>query len=216
MRQRPPSDGSPDSLDLVRRAQRGDLEALDRLFARYYPRVLAIVRVRLGSALRERMESSDVLHAALIDAVRSFDRFEPRDAASMTHWLARIVENCIRESARRERAAARDPAWERAFAHLATSRSSLNWEPAAATESAGSEVQARERRAQLEACLAELEEAHREVLLLRHYAEAPWESVAEIMGHPSPDAARMLHARALNALRKSLQKRGVHDFSALL
>jgi DNA-directed RNA polymerase specialized sigma24 family protein len=63
--------------------------------------------------------------------------------------------------------------------------------------------------------LAELEEAHREVLLLRHYAGASWERTAELMGHPSPDAARMLHARALNALRKSLRRRGVHDFTSL-
>jgi len=69
------SDPITRSLDLVLRAQQGDTDALNRLFERYYGRVQRIVRLRLGSRLREKVESGDILQETFIAAVRSLEDF---------------------------------------------------------------------------------------------------------------------------------------------
>src|SRR5262249_1015540 len=83
------------SLDLVLRAQEGDREALNRLIERYYERVRRIGRLRLGSHLREMVDSGDILQETFITAVRLFDDFEMREEASLINWLARLAERQI-------------------------------------------------------------------------------------------------------------------------
>jgi DNA-directed RNA polymerase specialized sigma24 family protein len=61
----------------------------------------------------------------------------------------------------------------------------------------------------VEACLAELPEEYRELILLRNYAGASWESVAEETGRPSAAAARMMHARAMVELGKLVRAGGI-------
>jgi DNA-directed RNA polymerase specialized sigma24 family protein len=58
----------------------------------------------------------------------------------------------------------------------------------------------------VQAALAQLSERHRELILLRDYAGSSWEAIADELGLPSPDAARMLHARALVKLGALLRK----------
>jgi len=193
-----------ESLDLVRRAQNGELPALDRLFERYYPRVRKIVRLRLAGSLGPHLDADDVLHEALVRAIRGFDHFEVRDNASLTDWLARIVENCIRELARAGRTLKRDRAREQALEHVRASISSgsLCFEPAAEAPLPDEDAGAREESERLEAALAELPEHYREAIIARHYVGASWEQAAEMLGRPSPDAARMLYGKALLELRK--------------
>ena len=52
-------------------------------------------------------------------------------------------------------------------------------------------------------------EQYRELILLRNYAGASWESVAEETNRPSAAAARMMHARAVVELGKLLREAGV-------
>ena len=87
------------TIDLVRRAHDGDSQALQSLFGRYYERVRRMVRLRLGAALRHRMDSGDILQETFLEALRTFDRFEMRDQGSFINWLARLAENRIRDAA---------------------------------------------------------------------------------------------------------------------
>ena len=66
----PRTPAAEDSFELIRRAQNGEEPAYDRLFERYYERVHAIVRKRLGPALRGDVESLDIVQDAMVDAVR--------------------------------------------------------------------------------------------------------------------------------------------------
>ena len=83
------------SLDLVRSAQAGSDVALDRLFSRYYERVRRVVRMRLGRKLRGALESGDILQETFAVAVKSFDRFEMREEASLINWLSKLAERQI-------------------------------------------------------------------------------------------------------------------------
>ena len=79
-----PSESMPCRLDLIRRAQAGEHEALELVFARYYAPVRAYVSRRLGPILRLEVESLDIMQETFLIAVEQFDRF-------LKAWIAARV-----------------------------------------------------------------------------------------------------------------------------
>ena len=201
------------SIELVRRAQAGEPEALDRLFERYYPRVRAIVRTRLGQELRAALESQDLIQETFLAAVEGFDRFELHGEASLVNWLARLAETQIRDAARRGAAAKRDRRRERALEALRASWSSgrLAFAPAISVELPPALVADEEEQALVEAGVAELEAEGREVMLLRHWVGASWREIAAELGLATERAARVAHARALIDLGLRLRRQGLRE-----
>jgi RNA polymerase sigma-70 factor (subfamily 1) len=193
-----------DSFALFRQAQAGELTAFDRLFGRYYNRVHAIVRARLGPGLRRELESDDILNEAMIQAIQGFDKFEVSSKSKLIALFAGIVENRIKAAARHARAAKRNRAVERALDHVQTSLSngSIRLEPIADTSLPIEKAAKGEQRSRLHEAMAQLSDDQRRAIALREYAEASWQEIAEELGQPTPDAARMFHARALVQLKK--------------
>lgn len=194
-----------DALELLRRAKDVGLPepersaALGRLLAHYERRLLRIVRLRLGARLRSSLESGDIVQETFLRAVAAFDDFEPRGEAELLSWLARIAERAILAEVDRRRAAKR-----------AVEPQTLTDAPAA-RPGPGTQVAERERHEILENCIAQLPEAQREVVIWRDYLGASWEEVARALDRPSPDAARMLHAKALITLGKLMRRHGVRE-----
>ena len=56
---------------LVRRAKSGEQAALGELFARYYPRVRKIVRLRLGEHLLGVVDATDILQETFVAAIKT-------------------------------------------------------------------------------------------------------------------------------------------------
>lgn len=196
------------TLDLVNAAQKGDRIALERLLARYQERVGRIVRLRLGPALRQQLESGDIVQQVLLDAFRSLDRYETRDEAGFLAWLAGIAEHRIRDAVEYHTSEKRDPARMQPLeAHDADSSPprSAPVDPATTPPESASRAEQVDR---LEACLAELPEADRELVVLRDYIGLSWAEVAERVGCPSPDAARMRHAGVLIHLGRRMRAAG--------
>jgi RNA polymerase sigma factor (sigma-70 family) len=120
-------DSETKSVELVRRAQGGELPALNRLFERYYDRVRKIVRMRLGPNLGKYVETEDILQETFIAAVHSFDRFEVRDDAGLILWLSKIAEHQIQNAAAYHGAQKRDRRREVALRHVQDSVASWSW-----------------------------------------------------------------------------------------
>jgi len=203
-------DGRPDpdltvTIDLLRSAQKGDKEALNRLLERYYERVRSIVRLRLGSRLRQRVESSDILQETFIAAVESFDHFELRDEASFINWLAKIAERQVLAAADHHNAQKRNPSREVSL-HRDDENSDLRIDPVASGLLPPDQLANREQTAMVEACIATLPEAYRELIILRNYAGASWDVVAAQTQRPSAAAARMMHAKAIVELGKAVRR----------
>jgi len=197
------------SIDLVRRAQDGDLGAFNRLFARYYDRVRRVVRLRLGPGLRGVLESGDILQETFVAAVQAFEHFEVREEAGLIDWLSRIAERRIKVAARHARALKRDRRREVAIDHIRGSITSgeIAIEPAATITLPGEKAMKAEAIELLEEGIAELKEEYREVILQREYCGASWETIAHQMQSPSANASRMLHARAMVELGKRVRRR---------
>ena len=193
------------TLALVHAAQGGDRVALERLLARYQERVRRIVRLRLGPGLRSQLESADILQQVLLDAFRSLDRYEARDEAGFLAWLAGIAEHRIRDAVDYHASDKRDAA--RVQPLTRDTDSSTPSDPLADPQSAPPETASRaEQVERLEACLAELPEADRELVILRDYVGLSWAEVAERTGSPSPDAARMRYAAVLVQLGRQMRQ----------
>lgn len=206
------SDPITRSLHLVARAQEGDRQALERLLERYYPRVLQVVRIRLGSRLRESLDSGDIVQDTLCAAIRAFPSFEMRDEASLMHWLAKLVERQIFAQADYHGAAKRaaalrvpldaSPSGSQSTGHVGQQHADTATTPL-------DRLQNEEERGLLLRAMDELEPDLRELIVQRNYLGASWETIAELTGSPSAAAARMRHARAKLELAKRLRALGL-------
>ena len=198
------SDDLAQSIQLIRLAQSGDREAMNQICARYYERVRAIVRRRLGPRLRLAVESVEIVQETFLAAVHDFDRFEVRDNARLINWLARIAENRIHEARR-----GLDRKREVQLLHLRSSLSSgdLVLDPAASITLPVDHAIREEEGSIIERCLDELRPEYREVISLRMQTGGSWEAIAEMIESNSADAARMLYARAIQALTLLVGKR---------
>jgi len=168
-----------------------DNEAIDRLYQRYAPRLLSYIRLKIGRRLREKMESGDILQAALLKSYQHLDEFRGSNGRALMAWLAKIAEREIVDRAdyhgRQRRATGLEsPIDDRS-------------EIAARVRSALSQVILNERASELEAAIESLSDAHREVILLRKFEELSFPDISRRLGK-SEDACRMLFARAMTAL----------------
>jgi RNA polymerase sigma-70 factor, ECF subfamily len=186
-----------ESTVLLFRARAGSADALNELYARYGPRLLSIIRLRMGPGIRPETDSRDILQATLLKSFERLEQFNGADGRSLMGWLARIAENEIRDQADRQGRQRRDKAREEPLdpalpvtAHMRTAVSQLIVD---------------EETERLERAIATLEEAHREAILLRKLEELSYAEMAARLGR-SEDACRMLVARAMVALTLLLQE----------
>jgi RNA polymerase sigma-70 factor (ECF subfamily) len=186
--------------DLIARARAGSPEALDLLYDRSAARLLAFIRLRLGPALRQRLESRDILQAAMLRSLERIRQFDGRETRSWMAWLARIAENEIRDRADFQGRQRRDAAREMPLDPL-DDAAPLR----AITRSALTRVIQDEESRRLEAAIDSLSEPHREIILLRAFQELPFGEIARRLGK-SEDACRMLMARAMTALTMKMSE----------
>ena len=187
------------SLDLLRRAQDGDGAALNDLIGRYYDRVRPIVRARLGAGLRRRVDSGDILQNTFATVLKTYDRFEVNDEASLISWMAKIAERQILDEHDRQHAKKRRSDRE---VELDASGDEPRVDLPAPGAMPDESVERREQSAILEDALGDLPDLYRELILLRDYAGYSWDQVAELTERPSAAAARMMHAQARIELGK--------------
>jgi RNA polymerase sigma-70 factor (ECF subfamily) len=173
-------------------------EALERVYERSAPRLLAFIRLRMGRTLRSKMESRDILQVTLMKSFQHLDDFKGSDTQSLGAWLARIAEREIADRVdfhqRQRRNAAREGPLDDGVMVPAPVKSALT------------QAILDEKARQLEAAMDTLSDAHREIILLRKFEELSFGEIARRLGK-SEDACRMLLARAMVALTLAMNDR---------
>jgi RNA polymerase sigma-70 factor (ECF subfamily) len=89
----------PDSAErrrLLERAQAGDAEAREQLVARHRPFLHQVVALRFDPRLRTRVDPSDVVQEAQLDAFRRLPDYLRRRPMPFRLWLRCFVENLAR------------------------------------------------------------------------------------------------------------------------
>lgn len=183
---------------LFEQARRGSRNAVGAIFERYGGRLHALIRLRLGPHLRCRVESRDILQETLLKAFRGFERFDGSGSTSIMAWLGTIARDEICDQAdfygRKKRDAARETTLD---AHVAGVADEIRSE--------ASRLELQEDSERLEKAIDSLDEAHREVILMRSFEELSFPEIGERLGK-SPDACRMLLARAMTALTLKMRE----------
>jgi RNA polymerase sigma factor (sigma-70 family) len=194
-----PTAATPESTTLLlRRARSGDARAYETLHARYAPRLQRWARGRMPESVRDGMETVDLVQDAFAQLFRHIDQFVPRWKGAMHAYLRRVVLNRIRDQIRR--AEVRDRAVEEAGILLASEPSPLAY------------AIGREALERYEVALSKLPELDREAVVARLEMDCSYEEIADVLGKPSPDAARMTVKRALVRLARDME--GIRDVEA--
>lgn len=197
--------------DVVNRAVAGDDVALEEVFIRRRDPLRRMVQFRMDHRLQGRLDASDVLQEAFLEATRRIGDYRTDPAVPFLVWLRFLVAEQLTTHHRRHLGVqARDPGRE----------ISLYGGPMPAASSAAlaahlvghltspSEAAVRvERTLRLQEALNEMDEVDREVLALRHFEQLSRSETAEVLGI-SEGAAGKRYLRALQRLKGILVERG--------
>ena len=196
---------NPTTVRLLARFKSGDQEALNELYKRYFDRMLAVVRLRMGPVLRTKLEDVDIVQEAFMASLKGLESFAYRTEGDFFHWLCSVTENRIRDLADYFGAAKRNIAKETPLQPVRPSAKSVFGpiNDLATFTSPATKVAKAEEIHRLEQAIDTLPERQREALLLVRYEHLTFAEAALSMGK-SPQAVKMLVARAIIALGKSL------------
>ena len=195
-----------DTEELLDRASQGDGEARQRLLARHRHRLRQMVTVRLDRRLAARLDPSDIVQDALVDAARGLDDYLRDRPVPFYPWLRRfawerLVEVNRRHLQARRRSVARE---ERLEWHLPDqSARALAERLFDKGTSPSGRLMSQELRDRVQAALDQLEPRDREVLVLRYLEQLSTAESAAALGI-SIGAVKMRHLRALQRLRADL------------
>ena len=192
---------------LVEKAQAGDVDALNDLFARYYEIMLDMARRRLGARLRTKEDPADLAQTTFREAHRDFKSYNYRGEGSLLAWLIQILQNKIRDRAEFYSAGKRDLSKERSMEGPVGDGGERRFhEPSADDLTVTMQVQQVEDFDLLRKALAELTEDHRQAITLVFFQGLSLREAGKQMEGRSEDAVRMLLRRAEARLRDLLRR----------
>jgi RNA polymerase sigma-70 factor (ECF subfamily) len=202
--------GTPDSREtdrLLREASAGDPRAFEELFARYRPFLHQVVRLRLDPRLRARVDPSDVVQEAQLDAFRRLGDFLQRQPMPFRAWLRRTaVERLLK--LREQHVEASRRSLHREVRLPDRSSQLLARQLLAAGSTPSQQLSRREIAQRVDQAMARLAEADHEILLMRHYEGLSYDDISATL-EIAPSAARKRYGRALLRLQKLLAESGL-------
>jgi RNA polymerase sigma-70 factor (ECF subfamily) len=193
--------------DLLARAEAGDAAAVDDLLARHRDALRRAVSLRLDPALARRVDASDIVQDVLLEANRRLKDYLHNPTLPFHIWLRHLAHDRVIDAHRYHRKAQRrsldreqsagPPAWA-GDSSVQLLAQLLDPERTPASAAVQQEL---ERR--LHHAVAALDEADREVILMRHFEGLGNQEVAAAL-ELSEAAASMRYLRALRRLRQEL------------
>ena len=177
---------------LLLQAQAGDADALNDLFSRHVPWLNRWARGRLPGWARDLADTHDLVQETVLQTFKNMQGFESRGKGALRAYLRQALLNRVRNEIRR---VGRRPAIEELDERAPSHQSS--------PLQAAIRQQQRER---YDAALCRLKDSERELIVARLELGLTYEEMAETLGKPSWNAARMAVARALIRLADELKQ----------
>lgn len=185
--------------ELVARFQRGDRRAFDEIVVRYQARIYSLCLRWLGDAEAAEEQAQDVFVAAF----RALGAF--RNECSLSTWLFRIAVNHCRNARlyRMRRAYGRHEVLD---APRDDDDGPVRQVADEDAPGADQGIHRREANHLVQAALAELDEDHRQILILRDVEDLAYEEIADILDLPRGTVKSRIH-RARAELAQKLARR---------
>jgi RNA polymerase sigma-70 factor (ECF subfamily) len=192
---------------LLRRASQGDRPGWGALLQRHRARLRRMVTLRLDQRLQGRIDASDVIQEAYLEASTRLEDYLRRPTMPFFLWLRFLTQQKLLElhrhhlgaqmrDAGREVSLYRGSLPEASSAALAAQLLGQDTRPSEAAVRA-------ERKIRLQEALNTLDPMDREVLALRHFEQLSTAEVAQVLG-VTPAAASKRYLRALRRLKEIL------------
>jgi RNA polymerase sigma-70 factor (ECF subfamily) len=200
---------SAETQRLLMQISAGHRTAFDDLFNRHRGELRQAVELRLDRRLRARVDASDIVQEAQMEAFRRLDDYLQRRPMPFSLWLRKTAQERIYNHRR---------------AHVATARRSILREQPIPEESSmlianslmghGSSpsrhVIRREYQRLVSEAVNELDDVDREILLMRNVEGLAQSEIAQVLDL-THDAVRKRYGRALVKLQRSLAKKGLAE-----
>ena len=193
---------------LIDQARGGDASVLGKLLEGYRNYLTLLARLTLQRRLQGKLDESDLVQEAFLEAYRDFGQFRGKTEQELTSWLRKILAHNLANVVRHYCGTqGRDVRLEREL-EVELERSSQLAGPGlvAARRSPSSpsrEAAHREQMVLVADALSHLPEDYREVLILRHLESLSFPEVAQRMGRTLSSVDK-LWVRALARLRRVL------------
>src|SRR5262249_37174247 len=155
-----------------------------------------LARVQLGRRLQGKVDPSDLVQEAFLEAHRDFRQFSGQTQAELLAWLRRVLATSLADQVRRYRGTQRrDPRLERRLAaEIDQSSQGLERGLLAADSSPSARAERREEAVRLAEALEHLPADYRDVLLLRHFQGLTFPAIAQRL-HKSLDSVKNVWLR---------------------
>jgi RNA polymerase sigma-70 factor (ECF subfamily) len=199
----------PDSAEtqrLLDQVRAGDRRALDELLARHRPYLSQLVELRIDPRLRQRVDPSDVVQEAQLEAARRLEGYLSAPPLPFRLWLRQLAQDRMGMLRRYHVGAARRAVGREV---ALPERSSLLLAQGLLQGAApGRRLDQEELARLVRQAVGRLAGADREVLLMRTFEGLSFEEVSFMLGVDAA-AARKRHGRALLRLGKLLAAGGL-------
>jgi RNA polymerase sigma-70 factor (ECF subfamily) len=192
----------PDTEELLARASRGEPSAREQLLARHRDRLCKMVALRLDRRLCRRIDPSDVVQEALLDAAQRLPDYLRERPVPFYPWLRRLAwEHLVKMHQRHLTARKRSVALEEPQRLALPDESALELAQrlVASGTSPSHRLLREELRDRVRAALLRLPEGDREVLVMRYLEQLSMSEIAAVLGI-NEGAVKMRHTRALTRL----------------
>jgi RNA polymerase sigma-70 factor (ECF subfamily) len=195
---------------MLKEARAGNPAALDELFSKHRAYLHGILELRMDPNLRSRLDVSDVIQEAHLEALRRIDDYLDRRPMPFRLWLHKTAYECLLRM-RRQHVEAKKRAVSRAMP--LPERSSILLAGAAVGSTPSQQLMQEELAQRVREAIGRMDEDDREVLLMRNYEGLSNHEVAQVL-EIEPDAASKRYGRALLRLRKLLLAGGLSESQA--
>jgi RNA polymerase sigma-70 factor (ECF subfamily) len=180
------------TFELIERVRQGDQDALERLVARHVGPLRRWISGRLPRAARDLADTDDLVQDTLLRTFKKIEGFEAQGTGALYAYLRQAVLNRLRDELRRKK---------RAPVRLELDEMDFEAEGSPLQEAIG-----REAFDRYKAALTRLKPEERDAVIGRVEMEYSYADLAELLGKPTPDAARKAAQRALLRLAEEMKR----------
>ena len=194
-------------VDLLRQVAEGDNELLQSLLSQHREKLRRMVKLRIDWRLQKRVDASDVIQEAYIEAATRLPEFLEKPSMPFLLWLRLITAQKLKQVHRRHfgvkaRDAGREIALDGVGAPHANS-AALAAQLVGKFTAPSKAMMRSELKRQVREALDEMDEMDREILALRHFEQLTLAQAAQVLGIKRT-AANNRYVRALKRFKNIL------------
>jgi RNA polymerase sigma-70 factor, ECF subfamily len=204
----PVGDAPPPTLVLLDRVRGGDADAINGLLQRHRAAIRRMIDQRMDRVIERRVDASDIVQDVMIEANRRLGDYLANPTMPFRLWLRHMAQDRLIDAHRRHRVAA-NRSLDREVSPVAAaggehSQADVMGQIAGRELTPAAAAMWHELERRFAAAVDLLDDADRQIVLLKHFEHLSTAEAAEALGIAKP-AAGMRYLRAMRRLRVLLE-----------